>query len=293
MKALRTPEERFSNLPDFPFEANYLEVGDGLRMHYLDEGPRDGDVVLLLHGEPSWCYLYRHMIPPLVEAGFRTIAPDLIGFGKSDKPTEQDDYTYQAHLDWTNSLLDQLDLTGIRLFCQDWGGLIGLRLVGEQPERFSHVVASNTFLSNGLTEIPEVFLQWRAFSQSSPDFDIGRVIQMGTHSELTEGIMDAYRAPFPDESYKAGARVFPSLVPIEKDDPEAIKNRKAWEILSKWEKPFLTLFGAHDAIMKGADKPFQKLIPGAKDQPHAMLEAGHFIQEEQGGELAKRLVAWW
>jgi haloalkane dehalogenase len=293
MKALRTTEERFANLPDFPFVAHYLEVGDSLRMHYLDEGPPDGPVVLLLHGEPSWCYLYRHMIPPLVAAGFRTIAPDLIGFGKSDKPSDQSDYSYQAHLDWTKSLIDQLELTDIRLFCQDWGGLIGLRLAAQTPDRFPKIVASNTFLPNGVVETPEVFLQWRAYSRSVPTLDVGKIIQSGTHQTLSEETMNAYRAPFPDESYKAGARIFPSLVPVTKDDPEAIKNRQAWEVLQKWEKPFLTLFGAHDAIMQGADRIFQQLVPGTKGQPHAVLEAGHFIQEEKGVELAKRLVEWW
>lgn len=293
MQALRTPEDRFANLPDFSFEAHYVEVGDGLRMHYLDEGPRQGAVVLLLHGEPSWCYLYRHMIPPLVDAGFRTIAPDLIGFGKSDKPTEQSDYTYQAHLGWTKSLLDQLGLTNICLFCQDWGGLIGLRLVAREPDRFSSVVASNTFLPNGVIETPEVFLQWRAYSRSVPELDVGKIIQSGTHTTLSEKVINAYRAPFPDESYKAGARIFPSIVPVEKGDPEAIENRKAWDVLTQWEKPFLTLFGAHDAIMKGADSLFHTMVPGTKGQPHAVLEAGHFIQEEKGEELARQLVDWW
>lgn len=293
MEALRTPLERFTNLPDFPFDPCYANVGNDLQMHYLDEGPANGRMILLLHGEPSWCYLYRYMIPPLVEAGFRCIAPDLIGFGKSDKPIRKSDYSYQAHLNWIKSLLDQLGLNNIRLFGQDWGGLIGLRIAAEAPDRFSHVVASNTFLPTGATKISDVFLQWRAFSQTSPVFDIGQVIQMGTHQELPEEILNAYRAPFPNESYKAGARIFPALVPIEKKDPEAVKNREALAVFSKWDKPFLTLFGAYDTITRGADQMLQKIIPGALGQPHDILEAGHFIQEEQGPELARRLINWW
>ncbi len=213
MKAIRTPEERFENLPDYNFQPNYLDVEDGLRLHYLDEGDKNGKVVLLLHGEPSWSYLYRKMIPVLAKAGFRVLAPDLIGFGKSDKPTEQSDYTYQKHIDWMKSFIQQLDLSGITLFCQDWGGLIGLRLAAEMDERFDRIMASNTALPIGNVEMPKSFLQWLEFSKSSPKFDIGRIIDKGTVSDMSDEEIAAYNAPFPTEEHKAGARIFPSLVP--------------------------------------------------------------------------------
>ncbi len=290
MKAIRTPEERFENLPNYPFKPNYLEIENGLRLHYLDEGDRSGKVVLLLHGEPSWSYLYRKMIPILADAGFRVIAPDLIGFGKSDKPTEQSDYSYQKHIDWMTGLIEQLDLTGISLFCQDWGGLIGLRLATALDERFDRIMASNTALPIGNVEMPESFLQWLEFSKSSPKFDIGKVIDKGTVSKLSEDVIDAYNAPFPSEEYKAGARVFPSLVPISSDNAEAANNQAAWGKLMQWKKPFLTVFGDSDPIMKGAEKFFIQVVPGAKDQPHSIVHAGHFSQEDQGEELARILV---
>lgn len=290
MKAVRTPEERFENLPDYPFNPNYLEVGEGLRMHYLDEGNPNGKTVLLLHGEPSWSYLYRKMIPVLVDAGFRVIAPDLIGFGKSDKPTEQSDYTYQKHIDWVKTLIKELDLSGISLFCQDWGGLIGLRLATEMDERFDRIMASNTALPIGNVEMPESFLQWLEFSRTSPKFDIGKIIDKGTVFDLSEEEIAAYNAPFPSEEYKAGARIFPSLVPITTDNPESANNQAAWGKLMQWKKPFLTVFGDSDPIMRGAEKFFIQVVPGAKDQPHSIVNAGHFSQEDQGEELAKILT---
>jgi haloalkane dehalogenase len=237
MEALRTPDERFASLPDFPFAPHYVDVpsGDGrgdLRVHYLDEGPADGDVVLCLHGEPSWCFLYRTMIPALTAAGLRCVAPDLIGFGRSDKPTARDDYTYGRHVEWMRAaLFDRLDLRGITLVCQDWGGLIGLRLVGEHPERFARVVTANKFLPTGDRPAGEAFLNWRRFSQEVDDFDIGVVVGMGCTSELAPEVSAAYNAPFPDDDYKAGARQFPTLVPISPDDPASDANRKAWETL--------------------------------------------------------------
>jgi len=286
---LRTPEERFQNLSDFPFEPNYLEVEPGLRMHYLDEGKKEGPVALLLHGEPTWSYLYRKMIPGLTNA-FRVIVPDLIGFGKSDKPIQREAYSYQKHLEWLTTLITTLDLNEIILFCQDWGGLTGLRLLTQMPERFSMVIASNTTLPTGQHPMPEAFMKWRAYAGHSESFDIGKVVNMGTVQELAPEVIAGYNAPFPSEEYKAGARIFPSLVPIEPTDPEAINNTKAWNILRHWEKPFLTVFGSEDPIMKGADKVFQKYVPGAQNQPHQTLLAGHFIQEEKGTELASALL---
>lgn len=292
-KIIRTPENRFDNLPDYDFESNYLNVEQDLRLHYLDEGNINDPIVLLLHGEPSWSYLYRKMIPTLVENNFRAIAPDLIGFGKSDKLIDKKDYSYQKHIDWLKIFIQELNLTNILLFCQDWGGLLGLRLITEMNDHFSMVVASNTFLPTGDRPAPESFLKWRAYSQYSPGFDIGKVINMGTVQELAEDVIAAYNAPFPSEDYKAGARIFPTLVPIKQGDPEAIKNREAWNRLMQWKKPFLTIFGDKDDIMTGAEKIFQKLIPGTKGQDHTMLSAGHFIQEEKGEELAKLVVTFY
>jgi haloalkane dehalogenase len=287
---IRTPEDRFTSIKDFNFTANYLEVAPNLRMHYVDEGEKENPVVLLLHGEPSWSYLYRKMIPILSEAGFRVIAPDLIGFGKSDKPTAQSDYTFQKHLDWTTALLNQLDLKDITLFCQDWGGLIGLRLVAAMPDKFARVVASNTGLPIGKGSMPEAFLQWREFSQKSPAFNVGKVIQGGTLTTLSDEVIAAYNAPFPTPEYEAGARIFPSLVPIIEGEPEAINNMKAWGVLKEFTKPFLTIFGDSDPITFGGEKIFQKLIPGCKGQKHTILNASHFIQEEKGEELAGLII---
>ncbi|WP_422360016.1 haloalkane dehalogenase [Reichenbachiella sp.] len=292
-KIVRTPEDRFANLIGYPFEAHYLEVEESLRMHYLDEGPEDGPLILLLHGEPSWSYLYRKMIPGLVKHNFRCIAPDLIGFGKSDKYVDKEAYSYQKHLDWLTSFIEKLDLRDITLFCQDWGGLTGLRLITEMGDRFARVVASNTALPTGNIPMPDSFMQWREFSQHSPEFDIGKVLDMGTVQPLFEEVISAYNAPFPSEEYKAGARMFPTLVPVDENDPEALNNQKAWELLMQWKKPFLTIFGDEDRIMKGADQVFQKLVPGAQDQKHQTLHAGHFIQEEKGEELSDLVVQFY
>lgn len=228
MQVLRTPDERFVGLPDFDFSANYTEIrdedGTELRIHYLDEGPKDGEVVLLLHGEPSWSFLYRTMIPILVAKGFRIIAPDLVGFGRSDKPSDRKDYTYQRHIDWMqHALIQNLDLSDVTLVCQDWGGLIGLRLVAENPQRFARVVAANTMLPTGDHTPSEDFLKWRKFSQEVPEFPAGGILQGATVTELSSEVIAAYDAPFPDESYKEGARQFPLLVPIRADDPASEK----------------------------------------------------------------------
>jgi haloalkane dehalogenase len=287
---LRTPEERFAEFEGFAFAPNYTDV-DGLRMHYVDAGPREASPVVLLHGEPSWCYLYRKMIPILAEAGHRVIAPDLIGFGRSDKPADRSAHTYARHVAWVRALLlDQLDLANITLFAQDWGGLIGLRIVAGEPDRFARVVAANTFLPVG-RETSEAFEKWQRFSQEVSEFPVGAVLQRGTTSDLTPEVLAAYDAPFPDESYKAGPRALPVIVPTAPDDPEARANRKAWRALSEWEKPFLTLFGAEDPITAGAENIFQQRIPGASGQPHHVFpETGHFLQEDRGPQIAHRIL---
>lgn len=295
MKVLRTPEERFKELPDYPFEPHYVEVPDGedgsLRIHYVDENPKGSEPILLLHGEPSWSFLYRKMIPIFVEAGYRAVVPDLVGFGRSDKPADRNDYTYQRHVDWMQTWLDKVDLNGITLFGQDWGGLIGLRLVAGNPARFARVVVANTGLPTGDAPISEAFLNWRKFSQESPKFDIGAIISMGSQTTLSEEVLAAYNAPFPDDTYKEGARIFPSLVPIDPGDPAAPANRKAWEVLSKFEKPFLTAFSDGDPITKGGDAIFQERVPGTKGQPHKTIKGGgHFLQEDCGAELASVIV---
>ncbi len=290
---LSTPENRFQNLPDYPFQPHYLEVDDGLRMHYVDEGDHAGAIVLLLHGEPSWSFLYRKMIPLFVEAGYRVIAPDLIGFGKSDKPAHRDDYTYAQHLIWTDTLIQKLDLNNISLFCQDWGGLIGLRLAAENQDRFANIVAANTILPTGDVAPNEAFLKWQHFSQTVPEFPVAQTINRATVTELSEEIMAAYDAPFPDESYKEGARIFPALVPTSPNDPETNANRAAWQTLMQWKKPFLTLFSDSDPIMKGLEKIFQSMIPGAKGQPHEIIVGGgHFLQEDKGEEIAEKMIQW-
>lgn len=291
MHILYTPEDRFAKLPGYPFAPQFVEVAEGLRMHYLDEGPAEGQAILLLHGEPSWSYLYRKMIPPLTQAGFRCIAPDLVGFGKSGKPARQEDYSYAAHLQWLRIALEEILPAGAALFCQDWGGLLGLRLLAEQPDRFSAVVAANTFLPAGDQPVPDAFLQWQAFAQSVPQFPVGNVVNMGTATALPPEVMAAYDAPFPEERFKSGARIFPALVPVSPEEPEARANREAWKALEQWEKPFLTLFGDSDPITRGAEKVLQARIPGAQEQPHAILEqAGHFIQEDQGRVLARHVI---
>ncbi|MFH1138973.1 MAG: haloalkane dehalogenase [Pseudomonadota bacterium] len=295
MKALRTPEERFVNLRDFPYEPNYVEIQDGdggtLRVHYVDEGSRSTDPVLLLHGEPSWSYLYRKMIPIIVAAGYRAVAPDLVGFGRSDKPARAEDYTCQRHVDWMQAWLEQVDLSRITLVCQDWGGLIGLRLVTANPDRFARVVAANTGLPTGDKPITDAFLNWRKFSIETPEFDVGAIMSMGCQVPPSPEVISAYNAPFPDDSFKQGTRIFPSLVPISPDDPASEANREAWKILSKFEKPFLTAFSDGDPITGGGEKIFQAQVPGAKGQPHTTIKGGgHFLQEDCGEYLAKVVV---
>jgi haloalkane dehalogenase len=292
VKALRTPDERFADLPGYPFEPHYADVGEGLRMHYVDEGPPAADPVLLLHGEPSWSYLYRKMIPVIAGAGLRAIAPDLIGFGRSDKPTERSDYTYERHVGWVHALIEKLDLQNATLFGQDWGGLIGLRVAAEASDRFARIVASNTFLPTGDRELGEAFHAWRKYSQESPTFNVGNIVDGGCATRpLDKMVVAAYDAPFPDDTYKAGARQFPMLVPASPDDPAAPANRAAWEVLDTWEKPFLIAFSDSDPITRGADKVLLKRIPGCRDVEHVTIEGGgHFLQEDKGEELAEAVV---
>jgi haloalkane dehalogenase len=289
---LRTPDERFADLPDFPYEPRSVEVDGGLRLAYVEDGPAGGPLVLLLHGEPSWSFLYRRMIPVLTAAGLRVVAPDLIGFGRSDKPARQEDYSYARHVGWlADALFGALDLREVNLVGQDWGGLLGLRLVGEHPDRFARVVAANTGLPTGDSPMSEAFLAWQRFAAGAEAFDVGRVVQNGTLTELPPAVVGAYDAPFPDDRYKAGARVFPSLVPTSPDDPAAPANRAAWEVLTRFDKPFLTAFSDGDPITGGGDKVFQRLVPGAQGQPHTTLAGGgHFLQEDVGPQLA-RVVA--
>jgi len=290
MEILRTPDERFADLPGYAFEPHYVEV-DGLRIHYVDEGPESAETVLMLHGEPSWSYLYRKMIPVITAAGYRAVAPDLVGFGRSDKPGQREDYMYQRHVDWMRGVLEALNLRHITLVGQDWGGLIGLRLAAEHEERFDRIVAANTGLPTGDRPIGEAFLRWQQYSQTTPNFHAGGIVKGGCVSELSPEVIAAYDAPFPDDRYKAGARQFPLLVPTTPDDPAAAPNRKAWEVLARWEKPFLTAFSDSDPIMRGGDRVFQKLVPGAKGQPHTtIVGAGHFLQEDKGEELAQVVV---
>jgi haloalkane dehalogenase len=298
MNVLRTPDERFDHLSGFDFAPHYVEVpsGDGsgdLRVHYLDEGPASGsEKILLIHGEPSWCYLYRKMIGSLTGAGFRVIAPDLVGFGRSDKPASRDDYTYARHVEWMRAaLFDQLQLSDVTLVGQDWGGLIGLRLVAENPDRFRRVVAANTGLPTGDTDMGDAFMAWRKFSQEVPALPVGRIVAGGCVSEVALEVIASYNAPFPDESYKEGARQFPVLVPARPDDPASDANRRAWEVLREFDKPFLCAFSDRDPITRGSDRIFCDLVPGARGQNHTTItDAGHFLQEDKGEDLAAAVI---
>lgn len=292
MTVLRTPDARFENLPDYDFAPHYCELKAGLRLHYVDTGPKTGRTIVLMHGEPSWSFLYRFMIRDLAAAGYRVIAPDLIGFGKSDKPTEMTDYSYASHVEWMQDWLTQMDLSEAVLFCQDWGGLIGLRLVADNPERFAAVMAGNTGLPIGKGTPSDTFIQWRAFSQSVPEFPTGKILQGATVRDLSPEEIAAYDAPYPDESYKAGARIFPSLVPTDEGMDGVAENIEAWKTLKQWTKPFITAFSDQDPVTKGGEQIFQKLIPGTKGQPHPILKGGgHFLQEDVPTELSGMLIA--
>ena len=298
MDVLRTPDERFADLVDFDFTPHYRTVsasdGTALRMHFIDEGPRDAPPVLLLHGNPSWSYLYRHMVPGLVARGHRVLAPDLIGMGRSDKPADQDDYTMAAHVDWLSQWLVGEDLERITLFCQDWGGTAGLNLLPLHGERFDRVVASNTGLPEG-RGMNKFMEGWLAFSQSVDVLPVGGLLQGGTTRELTPAEVAAYEAPFPDGSYQAGPKRFPLLIPVQPDNPGVPMAEATWVYLEQWEKPFLTVFGDHDAVAyaAGAHRQFQRRIPGAQGRDHVVLEGpNHFIQEDAPDELVAILDAF-
>ncbi len=297
MDVLRTPDDRFSGLPGYDFQPNWTEVtaddGTALRVHHVDEGPPDADPVLCLHGEPSWSYLYRRMVGPLVAAGHRVVAPDLVGFGRSDKPAARDDYTYLRHVRWMTDWMEANELRHITLVCQDWGGLIGLRMAAEHPERFDRLVVANTYLPTGDRHPGEAFLSWQRFSQETPVFDSGMVVQMGTTTDLGDEVVAAYNAPFPTDAFTSGARQFPMLVPTSPDDPATEANRAAWAVLERWEKPVLCAFSDADPITRGADRQFLDLVPGTAGQPHVTIEGGgHFLQEDRGPQLAEAVASF-
>ncbi len=291
MEILTTPEARFDSLSEYDFEEAHIDIGEGLSVHHAEAGA--GPAVLLIHGQPTWSYLYRNMIETLAKRGFRVVAPDLVGFGKSSKPRRVEDHSYEGHVSWMIEWLNRVDLDGITLFAQDWGGLIGLRLLANQPDRFSRLVVANTGLPTGDQRMPDAFMAWREFVRNTPDFDCGRIVQGGTIRTLSDAEVAAYNAPFPDDSYRAGPRVMPSLVPISPNDPSSEPNRQAWRTLFGWERPTLTLFSDGDPITAGGERIFQSKIPGAAGQPHRTIEhAGHFLQEDAADVLADTIAAW-
>ena len=288
MRILRTPDECFTDLPGWTHEPKYAELDDGLRVAYVDVGPADAEPVLLLHGEPSWSFLYRHVVDGLVEAGHRCVVPDLIGFGRSDKPADTGDYTYARHVEWMRELLvDVLDLRDITYFGQDWGGLVGLRVLAVDPDRYARVCVANTGLPTAERPLSEAFLAWQKYSQT---FEIGQIVSRACARPFSPEVVAAYDAPFPDDSYKAGARIFPSLVPRSTDDPAHHANVAAWDVLRSFQRPFLTAFSDGDPVTAGGERIFQHKVPGAQDQPHVTVQgAGHFLQEDAGDELGRIL----
>ncbi|MFR9752463.1 haloalkane dehalogenase [Nocardia sp. 004] len=296
MKTLRTPDERFADLPDFPYSPQYAEVPDGeggtLRMAWIEDGPADADPVLMLHGEPTWSFLYRRMIPILVAAGHRVICPDLVGFGRSDKPADVEDHTYARHVEWVRALVfDKLDLNRVTLVCQDWGGLIGLRLAAEHPDRFSNIVAANTGLPSGDISMPEVWLQFREIIRTVPTIDVGQFVRSGCLRPVSDAVIAAYNAPFPDDSYSAGPRAMPGLVPTTPEDPAAAANRAAWATLCESPTPMLVAFSDSDPITGGMAPIFQREMRGAGGYEHPVVDnAGHFLQEDAGETLAGHIV---
>lgn len=294
MKILKTPSQRFEQLPGYSFRANFVDVGrheHTLMMHYVDYGDKNAPVILMLHGQPSWSYLYRNMICEAEENGFRVIAPDLIGFGKSDKFDTQDAYTYANHLTWLKRFISAIELSQIHLICQDWGGLLGLRLVADSPDDFAAVLATNTMLPTGDHPPSPEFLRWQRFSQEVAEFEVSKVIQKATTTELIQEVLTAYDAPFPSEEYKCAVRKFPLLVPTQANDPESENNRKAWQALARFNKPFLTAFSDGDPITAGGDKIMQNKIPGCANQAHmTLIDGGHFLQEDVGEQLIKTAI---
>lgn len=288
MQIYRTPEDRFADLPDFPFAPHYCDLPSGLRLHYVDEGPRDGPPVLLLHGEPTWAYLWRHMIPLLTAQGFRVLVPDLIGFGRSDKPMGRANYSYAGQVAWIREWVEALDLSGITLGCQDWGSLIGLRVVAEVPDRFAAVALSNGGLPDG-QDAPRAFGIWRAFAKYSPVFPIGRIIAKGTRRELSAAEIAAYDAPFPTRASKAAARAYPPLVPF-KGNVAVPDQLRAWELFRQWTKPFLLCFSDGDPITRGGDAVWLERVPGTRGMAHRTLRGGHFIQEDDPAGFAAAIA---
>lgn len=291
MKVLRTPEARFANLPGYPFAAHYHHLTPELRLHYVDEGPADAAPVLMLHGEPTWSYLYRHMIAPVAAAGLRVLAPDLIGFGKSDKPADRSDYSYATQVAWIRHWIEALDLQDITLVCQDWGSLIGLRLAAEMPERFARILIGNGGLPTGDSPMSRAFMVWRAFAAYSPWFPIARIVQGGTKRRLSRAERAAYDAPFPTEAFKVATRVYPSLVPVSPDNPASEANRRAWNVYRRWTKPFICCFSDGDPITRGFDRVLHENIPGTKGQPHTTLHGGHFMQEDDAQNFVRLILS--
>ena len=330
MKVLRTPDERFIDLPDFPYEPHYTDIPDGdggtLRIHHVEAGPADGPVVLCMHGQPTWSFLYRKMLPILADAGLRVIAPDLVGFGRSDKPAAREDFSYNAQVGWMDAWLRANDLRGVTLVGQDWGGLIGLRLVSENPERFDRVVISNTGLPlprklpqdridavkefrknaptpsmsemgqalSGRLSVPnEVrFAYWQKWTWETENIPVGMVIAGSLRKHpLSANELAAYDAPFPDATYKMGPRAMPSMVPTLPDDPAVPAQAAAWKVFSEWDKPFLCAFTDNDPVTRGADVPFKEKVPGAAGQPHTTIEGGgHFVQETRPEEFSRIII---
>ena len=291
MPLLRTPDKRFSNLEGFPYEPRYVEI-NGARVHYIDEG--SGEAILCLHGEPTWSYLYRKMIP-LLAASHRVVAMDFIGFGRSDKFTQREDYTFETHRSTIASFIQKLDLTFITAVVQDWGGILGLRVATELPERFARVVIMNTGLPTGDVPATEGFMKWRTYATTTPDLPIGMIVKRSAadRESITDDIVAAYDAPFPDVTYKMGAQMFPWLVPIEPNQPGAREMRETREALANWQKPALVMFSDGDPVTRGGDRFFRKLIPSANNEPQIVIkDAGHFLQEEKGPEIAAEIVAF-
>jgi haloalkane dehalogenase len=291
MEIVRTPPERFDVVAGFDHPPSWVEVdaGQGLRMALVDVGPREGPVVVLVHGEPTWGYLYRAMLPPLVDAGLRVVVPDLVGCGRSDKPVERDAYSFAGHVEWLRTaLFDALALREVTYVGQDWGGLLGMRLLAENPDRFAGVVMSNTGLPTGDVPMPEVWQQFRQMVRTTPTLDVGRMVDSGCRRALTEAERAAYAAPFPTEQHCAAIRTFPDLVPNTPDDPATPANRAAWERLSTIEVPFLTAFSDGDPITRGGDRWMHAKIPGAHGRDHTVIEnAGHFVQEDEPARFAE------
>jgi haloalkane dehalogenase len=289
MRVLRTPEERFADLPEFAHRPRYATVAGGLRMAYVEAGPASGEPVLLLHGEPTWSFLYRTVIPVLADAGLRVIAPDLIGFGRSDKPAEVGDHSYAAHVEWVRSFaFEALDLRGTTVVGHDWGGLIGLRLATEYTDRVARVVATNTGLPTGDQQMPDVWLRFREVVRSASVLDVPRLIRSGCRVTPPPEVLAAYDAPFPNETYKAAPRAMPDLVPTTPEDPASEPNRAAWRQLAAWDKPFLVAFSDRDPITSAMGPVLRGAVPGA--QSVTIAGAGHFVQEDNGEELAAAIV---